>query len=133
MSLPKKVLWFSRHDMAAKQLSDLARVYGDDIIVTKINGNMPNVHVPFMAKVNNADEVEVKAMKEMLKDFDVLAVVMPIHLKQQVIAVADGRPLIEAQNNRVLVKSEDGSEDKVEFVFDGWFEVKEIKVVRERL
>lgn len=122
-----KVLWFSRHDMTPEQLAALG-----DVEVTKVNvGNMPNVHVPLKGTVNNGEETDLPPFKEMIKDYDILAVVLPINLESQVLGIAGDKPVIRAQNKRMLVKSENGTEDKVVFIFDGWKRLVEIKVVLE--
>lgn len=122
-----KVLWFSRHDMTEEQLTALGNVE-----VTKINvANMPNVHVPLVGSVNNGDKTDLPPLKEMIKEFDVIGVVLPINLQSQVLSVAGDKPVIQAVNKRVLVKAEDGTEDKVVFQFNGWKRLVEIKVLLE--
>ena len=123
-----KVLWFSRHDMKPEQVAAL----GNSIEVTKVNcAQLPNVHVPFEAEKDNSGKtVQFPPFKELLKDFDVLCVVLPINLQQQVLGVAGNRPMLVAVNRRELIPVE-GGEDKVVFNFDRWDHVKEIKVVTQ--
>lgn len=99
--------------------------------VTKVSGSPANVHVPFRGVVDNGEEVDLPALKELIRDFDVLAVVLPIHLKQQLLGVAGETPVIEALTKRELVKQEDGGEDKVVFNFQAWHRVVRIEVVTE--
>lgn len=121
----KKILWLSRHDMT----EDQAALF-DGCEITKVDAsNLPNVHIPFEAKLNGGDVQTLPPFKEFLKDFDVLAVVLPIHLEQQVLTVADGRPVIRATNNRVTVPDANGGEDKVVFNFAGWKQILKIDVV----
>lgn len=123
----KKVLWFSRHDMTPEQLSALGNVE-----VTKVNvANMPNVHVALTGAINDGDEQDLLPFKDFAKDFDILAVVLPIGLEQQVLLIAGNKPVIRATNERKLVKSEDGTEDKVVFNFAGWKQLVKIEVVLE--
>jgi hypothetical protein len=125
MTNAKKILWLSRHDMTADQS---ATFQGCEIV--KVDAaNLPNVHVPFEAKVNGGDVQTLPPFKEFIKEFDVLAVVLPIHLEQQVLGVADGRPVIRATNNRVTVPCPKGGEDKVIFNFAGWKQLVKIEVV----
>lgn len=121
-----RVLWFSRHIMTPDQLSALEEKLGH-IEVVQISGTAPNVHVPF----TDSDGVEQKPLKELINDFDVVAAVLPVHLKQQILPFCGEKPLIEALNRRTIIKGEDGQEDKVEFVFDGWQRVIKIEVVTE--
>lgn len=119
-----KVLWFSRHDMTQEQLSALGEVE-----VTKVNvGNLPNVHVPFEGEVNGETK-QFPPFKELMQEYDIVAIVAPISLQQQILGVAGDKPVIMAKNRRVLVQSPDGGEAKVTFVFDGWEQLLEIKVV----
>lgn len=121
-----RVLWFSRHDMSDAQK---ALFINDE--VTKVNGSPANVHVPFKGNVNNSkEEVELSPLKDMVKDYDVIAIVLPIHLEQQVLGIAGNRPVIKAMTKRELIKVE-GEEDKVAFVFDGWKRIVKIEVVLE--
>lgn len=123
----KKVLWFSRHEMNADQIGALSTKLGE-VLVTQINGNMENIHKPF---VSNVDGVETSVVfKELVKEFDVIAIVAPINLQQQILGCADTKPVIYAKNNRVLVSVE-GDESKVEFVFAGWERLVKIEVITE--
>lgn len=121
----KKVLWFSRHQMTPEQKEALG-----EVSITQVNGNMPNVHVPFQAEVNGVTQ-EVAPFKELLREFDIIAIVAPIGLQQQILGVAGDRPVISALNRRVLVPDENGGEDKVHFIFDGWERLLKIEVVKE--
>lgn len=119
----KKVLWFSRHNMTDEQRKALG-----DVKVTKVNvPSMPNVHVPMTDSEGNS----LPPFKVLSQDFDILAIVLPIHLEQQVLNVANGRPVIRANNRRVLVPHPDGGEDKVVFQFDGWMQLMKIEVILE--
>jgi hypothetical protein len=119
----KKVLWFSRHTMTAQQIEAL----GANIEVTQVNGDMPNVHIPFEAKVNGEDNAVV--FKDFAKGFDILAIVAPVGLQQQVLSIAGDKPVIMAKNKRTLVPNPEGGEDKVVFVFDLWEQLVKIDIV----
>lgn len=123
----KKVLWLSRHDMTPEQ----ERALGQNVTITKVDGTVPNVHVPFQAVVDNAGEAtELPALKTLAQEFDVLAVVLPINVKQQLLGVTD-RPVIEAVNKRELIADENGGERKVVFNFVKWQRIVAIDVVVE--
>ena len=120
-----KIFWFSRHDMDQNQISALERKFGS-VSVTKVNGTAPNVHVPFTGEINNDGETrELPPLKEQIQGFNVVAVVAPITLQQQLKAVLpEGVPLIITKNDRIFSGGE-----KVTFKFVHWEEVEEIKVV----
>lgn len=102
-----RILWFSRHDMTEAQREALDFLIGmgyDDIEITKLDKTISSAY-------EIADEIN---------QFDILAVVAPPTLQQQFIKVAEGRPVITALNDRVLVPAEDGTEQKVEFHFVKW-------------
>jgi len=120
----KKVLWFSRHQMTTEQVASLG-----DVEVTAVNGNMENIHKAFTAEVNGVETNVI--FKEMMLNFDIIALVAPIGLQQQVMSVANGKPIVLAKNQRILVKGVDGSEDKVTFQFAGWERLVKIEIVVE--
>jgi len=121
----KEVLWFSRHSMTEEQSNALG-----DVNVTQVNGNMPNVHVKFPAEIDG-ERVEFGPFKEECQRFDILAIVMPVNLQQQVLQFSGDRPVVFAKNRRTLIPSTDGGEDKVKFVFKEWRELVKIEVVTE--
>lgn len=127
----KKVLWFSRHRMTAQQHQDLTRVMGEEVEVTQVSGSPANVHVPFVGGDLEPGEVnpthhltgELPPLKELVKQFDEVAVVLPIGLIQQLLPFAPGR-LLQALSKRVMLP-----EGKVQFVHDKWQAVMEVKIV----
>jgi hypothetical protein len=126
-----KVLWFSRHEMTADQKGALEAKLGV-IEITKVDGTMHNVHTPFKGKINGEDaEIPFPAFKELVKGFDVVAIVAPINLQQQIIGVAGDIPVIFAENARERIRVPEGEEPQFEFVFKGWKRLVEVKVVTE--
>lgn len=113
---PKKVLWFSRHDLDQDQLTDLNRIFGD-VVVTKVSKT-----------VNTAFELQ-----EEIADADIIGIVAPINLQQQFLKLANGKPVIMSTSDRIIIKQDDGSEDKVTFKFKNWIQLKKIEVVTEVL
>ena len=111
-----RILWFSRHEMTEAQREALDFLtgmgYSGGIEITQINKTISSAY-------EIADEIE---------KFDILAVVAPPALQQQFIKVAEGRPVITALNDRVLVPAEDGTEQKVGFHFVKWEWVGGIEV-----
>lgn len=106
----KKVMWFSRHEMTEDQRAALGNVQ-----IVQVNKT-----------VNTAFE-----LKDEIDAADIIAIVAPINLQQQFLKLAGNKPVIMAVNDRVLVKQEDGSEDKVEFRFVKWERLKKIDIIKE--
>ena len=122
-----KVLWFSRHEMTDAQFLALTNKLGN-IAVTQVNASPANVHVPFTGDVNGVS-TDIESVKSMIRDFDVLAIVAPIGLQQQFLSIAGEKPVIVAQNTRILEKDKDGGEDKVVFTFGGWKRIMKIDII----
>ncbi len=146
----KKILWFSRHTMTAEQRDALPPCE-----ITQINGTMRNVHVPFEAVViceggdtrlikegednstvkytfgDSVSMVKVQPFKEIMKGYDIIAIVAPIAIQHQILVAAESnQPVIMAKSKRII-ESVDGTENKVTFVFDGWERLIKIDVVTE--
>ena len=113
MNNTKNILWFSRHEMTSEQINDLHRIYGENIIVNQINKTIKSAY-------ELADEIEAA---------DVIAIVAPINLQSQFLKLANGKPVISARSKRILL--EDG--EKVEFQFDGWYQIEKIEIVTKDL
>ena len=109
----KKILWFSRHTMTDDQLASLKRKLGD-ISIVQVNRT-----------ISSARELSSE-----IEECDILAVVAPIGLQAEFLRLANGKPVITAVSERVIVRSEDGSEDKVNFVFKCWEQLEKIEVVK---
>lgn len=115
MKRPCRILWFSRHSMTEAQreaLDFLIDMGYDSIEITQMDRTISSAY-------EIADEI---------KQFDIIAVVAPPALQQQFIKVAEGRPVITALNDRVLVPAEDGTEQKAEFRFVKWEWIGSVKV-----
>ena len=132
--MTKNILWFSRHVMDAEQKEALVKAFGSDIKITQINGTAPNVHVGFVStQPEGTDESvevvlgEVKPLKELVKDFDVVCAVLPINLLQQLLPFCP-QGILQTVNKRLLL-----DEGKVAFKFDKWEIVREIVIVKEDL
>lgn len=120
-----KVLWFSRHEMSQEQLEALKNKLGE-ITITQINGTAPNVHVEFEASVNGSESTVVKPLKEWIQEHQVIAIVAPINLQQQILTVSENKPVIMSENARIF-----NEEGKVTFKFVRWFKLIKIEVVTE--
>lgn len=108
------ILWFSRHSMTDSQLAALTAKFGD-VTVHQINKT-----------INSAFELQDEIAAN-----DVIAIVAPLNLQAQFLKLAGDKPVITAETRRELVRSADGGEDKVNFVFNGWTRLVKIDVVTE--
>ena len=70
-------------------------------------------------------------LQDEINECDIIAIVAPINLQQQFIKLANGKPVIMAVNDRVLIKQVDGTEDKAEFRFVKWEQLIRIDIVKE--
>ena len=122
-----KILWFSRHDMSKEQAAAILNKFDENIKITKVNGTLPNVHVEWAGEKNNSGNVEtLPPFKELIQEYDIVAIVAPIGIQQQILGVAGDKPVIMAKNNRV--KKLDGG---FEFVFDKWERLIKIDIIME--
>ena len=124
-----KVIWFSRHEMTAPQIEALEAKLGV-IKVTQVDGTMPNVHIAFQGKIDGVD-AEIPAFKELIQGFDIIAIVAPINLQQQILGIAGNTPVIFAESKRERVSVPEGQDPQFNFVFKGWKRLVEVKVVTE--
>lgn len=108
--MTKKVLWFSRHEMTGEQRAALG-----DVEIVQVNRT-----------INSAFE-----LKDEIDACDIIAIVAPIHLQKQFLDLSNGKPVIIALNQRILVPGENGGEDKVTFKFNGWQRIVKIDVITE--
>lgn len=104
-----KVLWFSRHSMSAEQHQALVKVLGD-IDVVQIDRT-----------IAHASE-----LKSEIDAADVIAIVAPLSLQAEFKELSGQKPVIFAESERILVKSPDGEETKVQFVFKRWTRIDEL-------
>ena len=110
----KNVLWFSRHPLNDDQINALKAKVGD-INVTQINRT-----------INSAFELQDEIAAN-----DIIAIVAPLNIQSQFLKIAGNKPVIVAETKRELVKDENGGEDKVNFVFNGWTRLVKIDVITE--
>lgn len=101
----KKALWFSRHQMTKEQQAALG-----DFDIVQIDRT-----------INHAKE-----LAEEISQVDIVAIVAPINLQIQFLAVANGKPILVAKTKRVFIDNQ-----KSEFVFDGWERLLKIDIVKE--
>ena len=105
----KKVLWFSRHEMSKEQREALGEV--EILQVSKT----------------------VASARELAKEIseaDIVAVVAPIGLQAEFLRLAEGKPVISAVSERVVIPQEEG-EDQIIFKFVKWERLIKIEVLKE--
>ena len=112
----KKLLWFSRHEMSPDQSADLTRIFGE-VEITQISKT-----------INSAYDLKAE-----IEAADIIAIVAPINIQQQFLKLSADKPVITATSERILTKSDDGSEGKVVFQFKNWQRLIKIEVVTEIL
>ena len=108
--MTKKVLWFSRHEMTSEQKEALG-----DVEIVQINKTISSAY----------------ELKEEIDNCDIIAIVAPLNIQKQFLDLANGKPVIYAVNQRILIPNEEGGEDKVAFKFNGWQRIVKIEVVTE--
>lgn len=124
----KKVLWFSRHTMTDAQHKALVNTIGE-FELTQIEGTAPNVHVSFKGSKDGKQLDSITPLKELVKEFDVVAAVLPINLQQQILPFMGNTPLISAESKRVENGKNEKGETKYEFQFVRWYQIHEVKIV----
>jgi hypothetical protein len=97
--------------MSEEQLNDLKRIYGKNITINKISKTIS----------------DVKEIEKDIKENDVIAVVAPLRLLQQICKIAGNKPVIIAESERKVLNNE------VQFKFKGWYQIKKIDVILEKL
>ena len=70
-------------------------------------------------------------LQDEITQADIIAIVAPIGLQAEFLKLAGDKPVIIAVNERVLTKSEDGTESKTVFKFVKWERLLKIDVVKE--
>ncbi len=78
------------------------------------------------ATINHASEIS-----EAIGRNDIIAIVAPINLQREFLAIAGDKPVIMAKNARDIVHNAEGGEDKVIFRFVKWERLLKIEVVME--
>ena len=106
----KKVLWFSRHEMSEEQ-----RLALGEVEVTQVSKTIQSAR-------ELADEIAAA---------DIVAIVAPIGLQAEFLRLAGEKPVISAVSERVVIKADDGSEDKVVFKFVKWEQLLKVEVVKK--
>jgi len=115
-----KIVRLTRHDVQPEQLSELKRLFGDDVVITTINVTMPTRTSEF-----------VSAFDHLTADADVVEAVLPLTLLSAAIKfskfAARGGKIIRAVMNRRV----DGN--NVSFEFDHYERIIDVYVVTEAL
>lgn len=111
--LNNKVLWASRHSLTDDQLNGLEKIAGKVDIKT--------VNKTF----KSAEEIA-----EAAADCDYLAVVLPVGLLSELYGLLKpGQTILVPRSKRIMIPSEDGTENKVVFAYDGWEVIEKVVYV----
>lgn len=115
-SMGNRVMWFSRHEMTIDQRQDLYRIYGP-------------------VEIMQVDKTVTSAyeLKDEIAKCQVIAVVAPLYFQEQFLKIADGKPVILCRGKNILVSDPDDGENKVEFIFDGWYQIDKIEIISHDL
>lgn len=112
----KKILWLSKHDLTNDQIEDLKKIYGN-IEITKVD-----------MTVNDG-----KTVVEIGRNFDILAVVLPIHIQEQLLKLTN-KPVISCKNDRIPTGNKtDNGETEYKFKHNHWFQIKSIEIQTKKL
>jgi len=114
--------WISRHTLTEDQMSDLRRIYGDDIEIEQVSGTF-----------NRAED-----LADTIGNHDVIGVVLPINLISGVLRLAAGKPVIRAINKRVptgrtIIGASGAPEQEFIFQHGGWEQIEKVEVVTHLL
>lgn len=113
----KQILWVSRHEMTLSQRSDLERIMGGPVEL-----------LPWLETVHRAEE-----LCPALEVCDAVAVVLPLELLEQVLRLANGKPVLQAVSERCatgkIVSTPDGrNEPEFAFVHTGWRQILRLEL-----
>lgn len=113
----KTVLWISRHEMTPRQLADLERALGDAVRL-----------VPWRDTVRR-----VEVLEPLVRQADAVAAVLPPELLSGLLAMAEGRPVLQAVSRRVptgrTVLTPQGKEEpEFAFVHRCWQQVLRLDI-----
>lgn len=116
-----KIIRLTRHEPEQAQLSELDRIFGQDVTVLTVNETLP------------ADsKAAVARFDELVAGVDVVEAVLPPNLLEGILKFSlfskRGGQVIRAAMNRTVTA--DGS---ATFVFDHYERVVEVRIVTERL
>jgi hypothetical protein len=108
----RRVLWFSRHLMSDAQKQDLEKIFNCDIDIKQVNKTIKHAY----------------ELKDDMEDCDIVAVVMPLNLQQQMLNVIGDKPMLISKNHRIL--ETDGN---FKFIHAGWERIRKIEIVSDVL
>ncbi len=118
----KQVLWISRHQMTETQVNDLARALGDSVEL-----------IPWQDTVT-----ELAELLPELRRVDAVAAVLPVRLLAQLVAAADGKPVLQARmaripTGRTLVLPDGRREAEFQFGYLGWEQILRLELETRQL
>lgn len=109
-----KILWVSRHQLTNDQIAGLEKISGAAIEVKTLNKTISSA----------------KEIAEESKDCKYIAVVLPVGLLSELYGLLEpGQTILVPRSKRIMIPSEDGTENKVVFAYDGWEVIEKVVYV----
>lgn len=108
----KHVLWISRHTMTQEQRADLERALHDKVRIHQYPMLVSDVH--------ELDWVVAQS--------DVICAVLPIEKLCELMMVAGKRPILVSK-----AKTRQSADEEFVFEHDGWYQMIDISIVKQRL
>lgn len=112
----KKILWISRHILTDGQRAGLVRLCGGPFELIWWKDNVE----------------DMAALAPAVAAADVIAAVLPIHLLERLVSMADGKPILIDLARRTLIPG-DGPEDAALFAHGGWQRIRRLELELESL
>lgn len=117
-----KIGRLTRHQAESAQLSDLRRIFGDDIEVEQISETLPSDNREAVAKFD-----------QLFEGFDAVEAVLPINLLEAVLKFSafskKGGLVIRA----ITIRKNDEETGQTTFTFDHYEKMVKVEVIAERL
>lgn len=118
----KNVLWISRHEMTTEQKRDLERGLASPVTLHSWKNTTENL----------------KVLEPLIQKADAIAAVLPTPLLAELVAIAQGKPVLVAINLRKstgqYLTTDDGRREEVfTFVHGGWNQILRLEVEVRRL
>ena len=112
-----RVLWISRHTMTKEQMADLERVMGGP--------------VELMRWTDTVDDV--RALRPLVEQADAVAAVLPVEKMEDLLEIADGRPVLLAKSGRIptgrwMPQPNGATEREFAFRHLGWQQILQIRL-----
>lgn len=108
----KHVLWISRHTMTQEQRADLERALHDKVRIHQY---------PMLVS-------DVRELDWVVAQSDVICAVLPIEKLHELMLVVGERPVLVSK-----AKQRKSTDEEFVFEHDGWYQMIDISIVKQRL